>query len=234
MTHRTAVARLLPALAVELVGMLALLRTMPGIGTDDPLDVTGAIAARVGVALLAYLVVVTALQLLALALGAIRSVRGLAARLAHATSRIGPRPIAGVAAAAVIATGVTGCGQNPRSADALVVADRAPVVMLVEPAGAEPSTPDAPITMELEPTPPMSTDPPPPPEPAPPPRTIEVAPGDSFWSIAERELASRFGRTPTGAEISTYWHLVVEFNRSRLVDPANPNRIYAGQRFVLP
>lgn len=233
MTPRTAVARLLPALAVELVGALALLRTMPAIGTDDPLDVTGAIAARVGLALLAYLVIVTALQLLALALGAVRSGRGLAARLADATSRIGPRPIAGVAAAAVIATGVTACGQTPRSADALVVGDRAPVVMVVGSAGAEPTTPDTPITMELEATPPMSTDPPPPPEP-PPPRTVEVAPGDSFWSIAERELTSRFGRTPTGAEISTYWHLVVEFNRSRLVDPTNPNRIYAGQRFVLP
>jgi hypothetical protein len=121
-----------------------------------------------------------------------------------------------------------------RVADATPDRPGRPTVQMVleEPAkdeatgSAEPTRPPVtahpPVTMEVE-TPPLA-----------PPRTVEVARGDSLWSLAERELSERFGRAPTDAETSTYWRFVVELNRFRLVDPDDPSRIYAGQRIVLP
>jgi len=58
--------------------------------------------------------------------------------------------------------------------------------------------------------------------------------GDSLWSIAEEALAERLGRPATASELDRYWSSVVEINRGRLVDPADPGLIYSGQRFVLP
>ena len=57
-----------------------------------------------------------------------------------------------------------------------------------------------------------------------------VRPGDHFWSIAELVVAERGLDVPVGR----YWRLLVEANRSRLVDPANPDLLYPGQVLVLP
>ncbi|HEX2849571.1 MAG TPA: LysM peptidoglycan-binding domain-containing protein [Acidimicrobiales bacterium] len=61
-----------------------------------------------------------------------------------------------------------------------------------------------------------------------------VAPGDSLWRIAERTLAASWGRAPTDAQIAPYWHDLVEANRRRLADPANPDLIFPGQVFEVP
>jgi len=60
-----------------------------------------------------------------------------------------------------------------------------------------------------------------------------VRPGESFWSEAERVARSRSGAA-TDVDISDYWTTLIEHNRDRLVDPANPDLIYPGQRFELP
>jgi len=60
-----------------------------------------------------------------------------------------------------------------------------------------------------------------------------VRPGESFWSEAERVTRSRSGAA-TDVDISGYWTTLIEHNRDRLVDPANPDLIYPGQRFELP
>lgn len=64
--------------------------------------------------------------------------------------------------------------------------------------------------------------------------TRTVQPGDSFWHLAETALTEADRRPPTEAEILPYWHLLIEHNRHRLVDPANPDLIYVGQVFQLP
>ncbi len=64
--------------------------------------------------------------------------------------------------------------------------------------------------------------------------TWTVHPGDHFWSVATRVLNEAWRRPPTDAEVLPYWHLLVEHNRSRLVDPANADLVYAGQVFELP
>jgi nucleoid-associated protein YgaU len=64
--------------------------------------------------------------------------------------------------------------------------------------------------------------------------TWTVQSGDNFWAIAERVLAGAWHRQPSAAEIDPYWHTLIDANRSRLADPANPDLVFAGQVFTLP
>lgn len=70
------------------------------------------------------------------------------------------------------------------------------------------------------------------PGPAPPvgePTSWVVEPGDSFWSIAEDVVGGERERA-----VGRYWRALVEANRSRLVDPANPDLLVPGQVLTLP
>ena len=58
-------------------------------------------------------------------------------------------------------------------------------------------------------------------------RTWTVAPGESFWSIAERTVAD-------GADVARYWRTLVDANRERLADPGNPDLLFPGQVLSLP
>ncbi|MGH9187978.1 MAG: hypothetical protein ACRD0U_19555 [Acidimicrobiales bacterium] len=81
------------------------------------------------------------------------------------------------------------------------------------------------------PTPPSPPLPPPVGEPA---GSIVVQPGDNFWRIAETEVATRLGRSPSAAEIVRYWSVLLDANADRLVEPGNPDLILPGQAFTLP
>ena len=70
-------------------------------------------------------------------------------------------------------------------------------------------------------------------EPADAPDGWTVAPGDSFWSIAEELLGERLGRPPTDAEVDGPWRRLVEANRDRLVS-GDPDRLFPGQVLLLP
>jgi hypothetical protein len=61
-----------------------------------------------------------------------------------------------------------------------------------------------------------------------------VAPGESFWSIAEQIVGGRLGRMPTTAEVARYWTALIAANSSRLPIPAQPNLLYTGTLVVLP
>jgi hypothetical protein len=56
-----------------------------------------------------------------------------------------------------------------------------------------------------------------------------VEPGDSFWSIAEDVVGGERERA-----VGRYWRTLVEANRSRLVDPSNPDLLVPGQELTLP
>jgi hypothetical protein len=74
--------------------------------------------------------------------------------------------------------------------------------------------------------------------PAPPARAAErtwtVAPGQHLWSISAEVLSASLGRPPAEGEVAPYWQQVVEANRARLADPANPDLLFPGQVLVLP
>lgn len=67
-----------------------------------------------------------------------------------------------------------------------------------------------------------------------PPATWTVAPGESLWSIAEDLLADAWQRPPSDAETDPFWRALVERNRDRLADPADPDLIHPGQVFEVP
>ena len=66
------------------------------------------------------------------------------------------------------------------------------------------------------------------------PHTWTIERGDHLWAVARETLADTWHRSPTDTEIVPYWHDLIEMNRGRLVDPANPDYVLAGQTFVLP
>ena len=66
------------------------------------------------------------------------------------------------------------------------------------------------------------------------PRIWTIAPGEHLWAVARETLADSWHRAPTEAEVTPYWREVIETNRSRLIDSANPDYVLAGQTFVLP
>jgi len=53
-----------------------------------------------------------------------------------------------------------------------------------------------------------------------------VVEGESFWSIAADHA--------DGRPVATYWRTLIEANRSRLVDPTNPDLIHPGLVLDLP
>lgn len=63
---------------------------------------------------------------------------------------------------------------------------------------------------------------------------VTAAAGDSMWVLAERHMVDILGRPVSGSGLAGYWATVVEANRDRYPDPANPDLIHVGQRFVLP
>jgi nucleoid-associated protein YgaU len=64
--------------------------------------------------------------------------------------------------------------------------------------------------------------------------THEVEAGESLWSIARDTLVAARGQEPDDAVLHTYWGTLIEHNRGRLADAANPDLIFPGQVFELP
>jgi LysM domain len=61
-----------------------------------------------------------------------------------------------------------------------------------------------------------------------------VRPGDHLWAVAEKVLTTAWGRAPTDAEVTPYWRLLVDANRSGLHDPDNPDLLFPGQTLTVP
>lgn len=207
----------------------------------DPLDRAGPAAAWVTIGLLAYLVLLTAVQVLALLIDRLSPRRAVAGRVARLAARLGPRAVAGVAAA-VLLSSATAC--RPSTQTPHTLAPNAPaaetVSMVLEADGTDAVTMELVTGPEIPPPLPSSeaTEPAPGPAEGTPPTaaigTVTVTRGDSFWVIAQREVSSRLGRAATAAETDPYWRILVETNRTRLVDPTDPDLIYPGQVLVVP
>lgn len=63
---------------------------------------------------------------------------------------------------------------------------------------------------------------------------VVVERGDNLWEISEEHIETAFGRQATDDEVTPYWLDVIDENRDRLVDPANPSLIHPGQTIHLP
>ena len=63
--------------------------------------------------------------------------------------------------------------------------------------------------------------------------THTVAPGDTFWSIAEDTIRAE-GHAASDHDVVSYWHALIDLNRDRLRVPGEPDLIFPGQVFELP
>lgn len=64
--------------------------------------------------------------------------------------------------------------------------------------------------------------------------SFTVESGDHFWNLAKTNLERSWGRTPTEAEVRSYWLQLVEANNAHLAPPNDPNLIFPGQEFDAP
>jgi LysM repeat protein len=60
--------------------------------------------------------------------------------------------------------------------------------------------------------------------------TVTVEKGDHFWKISDDVLSQAYGRPATDAEISPYWHDMVESNKNRVAS-GDVNLIFVGERY---
>ena len=157
-----------------------------------------------------YLLAATAVSVLA-ELSGRRWLRRVASRV---TAPVVERLLVGALGLVVVGAGPG--ADSPRWPMALV-ASAEPVHPATEP----------PVMHRLTVAPDQAPAPPAPPE-------WEVAAGDHLWSVAERVLHEAWGRAPSDREVSPYWSDLVEDNRPRLADPANPDLVFPGQRLTLP
>lgn len=182
----------------------------------DPVTACVALARVVAIVVAGWLVVVTAVSLIASFLGA--------ARVAAATERALPAPVrrvlTGMAGAGMVSVVALGGTSDDRDQEAPPVAAE-PLVLL-------PADGEGTATMSVLPdqTEVVAS-------PTPPADEWTVAAGESFWSIATSVVADALGRTPTDAEVDPYWRALVAANLDRLATP-NPDLVHPGQVFVLP
>lgn len=220
-------------------------------------EVRGPVELVFAVALLATRVVAWYL-LGATALTALASMSGrgwLTAAARRVSVPLVERVVAGALGLAVVGAGAMGSPGDPgegfegRRAPALVLVasseprpDGDPPVMhrlgpdLVEgspaPVEREEGTAVSPAPGEAEPVPIEEVRDPAPAGPAA--QAWEVDAGDHLWSVAERVLHDAWGRAPSDREVAGYWARLVEDNRPRLADPANPDLVFPGQVLALP
>ncbi len=181
----------------------------------DPVDAAVAVVRTGLLAVTLYLLIVTVLGLVARAAALPRLVTGL--------------DLAGGPLVRRVLTGAAGAGL---------------ALSTLTPAGAtaQTSTPPPTAIMRLldepPPTPATSTTTiaaPAAAAPAPAPlHEFVVAPGDSFWSIAEHHVTGQLQRAPSDREIAAYWRKLVAANTDRLAIAGNPDLIFPNQTLRLP
>lgn len=220
-------------------------------GASDPLDAVVALVRPVLIVLLAYLLVVTSLQLLG-------TRRGWA-RLRCVSGHLVPRFLviltAGVVASSGPAFATSLPGHAAASPGARDTSGEAPTMQVAEPSTASASSSRArtslPWASDVQMTvdaagdaaeatgsgtgatgatgnaaastadTPLAT-------------SYVVQSGDHLWSIAERVMTNRLAAPPSDAQIVAYWSVLIAMNRDRLVDPDDPDLILPGQEFALP
>jgi nucleoid-associated protein YgaU len=225
---------------------------------SEVLATIAVVGRAVAVALLAYLTIVAAVQLVVGLLLARRAI-DVTGTLVRAVDRITPNWMSVVTVGVV---GVTLLGPStPASADddrtsmpwATSTAAPSTDPPTVEPPTMEPPTlepidgdpADPPTLDDLSPVtdlPPVVGQPTPTVDALVPPLVIEraatihvVQPGEHFWSIAEQVVGDRAAVDPSATEsVDRYWRRLVDANRDRLADPDQPDLLYPGQELVLP
>ncbi len=170
---------------------------------------------RAGVALAAlYVLVVGLLTLTARLFGSVR--------LATAVDRV---TVGSLRSMLVGTTVLALLGSGPAASAATSSASTHSTTAMATVVPSTPTSPSAPPVAHLvvEPTAPVTSE-----------RQRVLSAGDHLWSVAADEMTMALGRSPNESEVVRYWSTLVEANRERLADPANPDLVFAGQVIVVP
>jgi hypothetical protein len=210
----------------------------------DLVDALTALARLTALALAYYLLISTALYLIALATGSrglIRLARPFAIPMVRT---LADRIVAGSIAVSTIAAPLIATA--PPAPDAAAVAgvsaevsvDYVPPSRLVEDVPLDrtaPAPPDEQVAFTGRPTtaPQQPTVEETSPEPISGPMEVIAVKGDHLWGLAEARMAKAMGRDPLEHELAPYWRDVVDENRSR-IRSGNPDLIFPGEVIVLP
>ena len=240
---RRALARLVLASGMALGGVLMhTLLTMPGRLTRpptspagwenwwsgrDPLDAVAAFAALGASLAIGWLVLASAIHLVASCWGG--------RRLRIVTGHLMPSTMAAFVAAAAFGSGPAGAMAAHLPPPAVVTDGTTPPTMAV--LEAEDPTTSPPPTMSVEGgdqvEPPATRA-----EPSgmsnAPVGSVTVLPGDHLWAIAARRVQLATGSSPPPAAVEPYWLALIEANHDRLADPEDPDLLFPGQVLVLP
>ena len=128
--------------------------------------------------------------------------------LERASARVTPRTVHWLVCAALAAASVTS-SVTPATADSTAVVH---VIVSDTPTSPPPQSRRPPGTRHANPAPHT--------------KQWTVRAGDHFWSIAQRTA----GR---GEDVEEVWRWLIERNRERLLDPANPDLLVPGQVLVI-
>ena len=171
-------------------------------------------------------------------------------RVAHSLVPRSLRPLVGVALGAGVATAAASLAvprttapthlatlvldaPSDATATMYLVSEHAPTTVAIAPTIAAATPPELIVDTTTPPLPPTASAPELP-APVGTIRTWTIERGDHLWAVAHETLADSWQRAPTDAEVVPYWRELIERNRSRLIDPANPDYVLAGQVFELP
>ena len=194
----------------------------------DPLDAVAALAALGASLAIGWLLLATAVHLVASCWGG--------RRLRTVTGHLMPSTMAAFVAAAAFGSGPAGAIAAHPLPPAVVTDGTAPPTMAVLDVE-DPTTESPPPTMSVEggdqvERPPtraesggMSN---------PPVGSVTVLPGDHLWAIATRRVHLATGSSPEPAAVEPYWLALIEANRDRFADPEDPDLLFPGQVLVLP
>jgi hypothetical protein len=212
--HRTRPRlQLLLVALLAVVSLLALVVARPAFGADPwnrGLDIALIAAWVVAFAASAWLLIATAICVVALGLDRPSVARRLAPALPSHLRRLVEVAIAGSFIAYPALTALPAHAAGPALVPTVVVAD---VPVLRAPATPEPAARPA--------RPPVASG------------RVVVRAGDNLWAIARTSLARISGRTPTEREVARYWLTVIAANRSTLRS-GDPSLIFPGEIVTLP
>ena len=170
-----------------------------------------AVARATGLVLAVYMALLGVLALVAALSGAAGAAR-VALRVALPSLRplVGPIVAITLTVTTAVPAGAQGRDQPPPVMQVVASSDSNPPVMRLVPA----ETPVAPAASSAA-------------------TTHTVAPGDTFWSIAE-DVVRTDGHAPSDHDVVSYWHALIDRNHDRLRVPGEPDLIFPGQVFELP
>lgn len=193
----------------------------PWLQEREPLEAAFSVLRLVALALAWYLLVIVTLG----AAGRLLRLRHVVSAANVITVPALRQVVHGALGLSITTNSLAALSRPVSAADASAESSSPPVMRrLPDPVPPVPSAPAGTERALAEPTPAG-------PEPVP---EWTVKQGEHFWAVAEAVLTEAWGRHPSDAQVVPFWRTLVDANRRRLRNPADPDQIFPGQKLAVP